>query len=115
MFEESPEGLGRISWPAKGGGATGLMRALGRQMELRVYSWLSHFAHGSVSAMQILDGKIDDPSGMMTSLVDATYTSYLTSTHAFLCFVWEPLVTPDGERCKKDFSEVEATYFIENT
>ena len=114
MFDESPDGFRQTSWCAKRGGITGLMRALERETDVRLYNMLSHFAHGSVSALQILDGRIQDPNELMAKLVDATYRSYLDSTHSFLCFVWEPLETPDGERCKSDFSEVQSIYIVQN-
>jgi len=106
MFGENPEDFRQSSWCTKKGGITGLMQLLGRKAGLRVYNMLSHFAHGSILAMQMLDGKIKDPEKMLVTLVDTTYTSYLDSSRAFVWFAWEPLTTPEGEECKSDFVKV---------
>ncbi|MGB2984525.1 MAG: DUF5677 domain-containing protein [Phycisphaerae bacterium] len=106
MFGEAPEGFKHQSWCVKKEGTTGLMRSLGRQIDVRVYNVLSHFAHGSVWAMQMLDGRIEDPEEMFATLIDSTYTRYLNSSRAFVRFVWQPLTTPEGEECKNDFVQV---------
>ena len=103
---EAPEGFKHQSWCVKKEGTTGLMRSLGRQIDVRVYNVLSHFAHGSVWAMQMLDGRIEDPEEMFATLIDSTYTRYLNSSRAFVRFVWQPLTTPEGEECKNDFVQV---------
>ncbi len=103
MFGESPEKFGRTSWCAKKGGMSGLMRSQGRKNQTRIYNMLSHFAHGSVWAMQMLDGRIKDPEESLGKLVESAYTAYLDSSRAFLWSAWEPLTTPEGEDCKNDF------------
>ncbi len=112
-FGESPEEFGRSSWCARQQGITGLMRSLERTADLRIYNILSHFAHGSVWAVQTLDGGISNPEDALGALVNGTYVKYLKSSQAFVQFVWEPLTTPEGERCKCDFNQVLAAYETE--
>ena len=71
---------------------------------------LSHFAHGSIWAMKMLDGAVTDPEQTLASMVDATYTSYLDSSQAFIWSIWEPLTTPEGETCKTGFLKVMSTH-----
>lgn len=86
------------------------MRKLGRNYELRLYAMLFHFAHGSVSALQMLDGQVADPEGTLACFVNSTYPSYLDSSCAFLGFIWAPVVTTEGEACKSEFADVMAIY-----
>ena len=106
VFDAAPEDFGRLSWHAKLGGITGLMRSLGRDYEIRVYNVLSHFAHGSVSAVEMLAGGAVNPVETLPLLVDSAYAAYLDSSQHFVRFVWEPLTTREGERCKSDFVQV---------
>lgn len=103
MFGEDPEDFRQLSWCAKFQGITGLMRKLQRTNDLRIYNMLSHFSHGSIWAMQILDGRITDPEKTLAEMVEATYNRYLSSSRSFIWFIWEPLTTPEGEKCKNDF------------
>jgi hypothetical protein len=114
-FSEDPEDLGRRSWCAKQGGVTGLMRTLGRTTDVRLYNMLSHFAHGSIWAMQTLDGNISDPEIALATLVEGTYTGYLDSSREFIWLIWEPLTTPEGERCKNDFIQVMSAHVTDTT
>ena len=109
-FGEDPEDFRRPSWCAKYQGITGLMQKLSRTNELRIYNMLSHFAHGSVWAMQMLDRSTADPEKTLATLVHSSYTSYLNSSRAFVWFLWEPVTTSEGEACKSDFIEVIATH-----
>ncbi len=114
-FGEDPEDFRRNSWCAKYQGITGLMQKLGRTTDLRLYNMLSHFAHGSIWAMETLDGKITEPEKTLATMVEGTYARYLGSSRSFIWFVWEPLATPEGEQCKNDLLEVEAAYIAEIT
>lgn len=105
-FSDEPEGVRGTSWCHKEGGITGLMNRLDRQQDRRLYSILSHFAHGSVVALQMLDGGIEDPEKYLAQSVASTFTRYLESSRAFLDFIWQPVITPEGERCKHDFNAV---------
>ncbi len=111
-FGEDPEDFRQTSWCAKFQGITGLMRKLHRTNELRIYNMLSHFAHGSIWAMQMLDGRITDPEKTLTTMVEATYTSYLSSSRSFIWFTWDPVTTPEGEKCKTDFLEVISAHML---
>lgn len=114
-YGEDPDDFGRNSWCAKYQGITGLIQKLERPADLRVYNMLSHFAHGSIWAMQILDGNITDPDKTLATMIESAYTSYLDSSHSFFWFVWEPLTTPEGEQCKNDFLEVVTAHVAETT
>lgn len=109
-FGEDPEDFRRSSWCAKYQGITGLMQKLSRTNELRIYNMLSHFAHGSIWAMQMLERSNADPEMTLATLVHSSYTSYLDSSRAFVWFLWEPLTTSEGEACKSDFVEVIAAH-----
>lgn len=109
-FGEDPEDFGRSSWCAKYQGITGLMQKLSRTNELRTYNMLSHFAHGSVWAMQMLDRSTANPEKTLATLVHSSYTSYLNSSRAFVWFLWEPVTTSEGEACKSEFIEVIAAH-----
>lgn len=111
-FGEDPEDFRHNSWCAKFQGITGLMRKLQRTNDLRIYNILSHFAHGSIWAMQMLDGRITDPEKTLATMVEAIYTSYVSSSRSFISFIWEPLTTPEGDKCKKDFVEVIAAHML---
>jgi hypothetical protein len=114
-FGEDPDNFGRNSWCAKHQGITGLIQKLNRSIDLRLYNMLSHFAHGSIWAMQTLDGRISDPDKTLATMIDAVYTRYLDSSRSFVWFVWEPLTTPEGEQCKSDLLEVAAAHIAEAT
>jgi len=114
-FGEDPDDFGRNSWCAKYQGITGLMRKLDRSIDLRLYNMLSHFAHGSVWAMQTLDGAIADPDRTLAMMIEGTYASYLNSSRSFVWSVWEPLATPEGEQCKDDFLRVAAAHIADGT
>jgi hypothetical protein len=114
-FGEDPDDFGRTSWCAKYQGITGLIQRFGRSVDLPLYNMLSHFAHGSIWAMQTLDGNISDPAKTLATMIEGAYTSYLTSSRSFVWFVWEPLTTPEGEQCKNDFLEVAAAHIAEAT
>lgn len=114
-FGEDPDDFGRNSWCAKYQGITGLIQKLDRSVDLRLYNMLSHFAHGSVWAMQTLDGNINDPDTTLGIMIEGAYTMYLGSSRSFVWFVWEPLTTPEGEQCKNDFVEVATAHLAEAT
>lgn len=114
-FGEAPEDFRRTSWCAKQGGITGLMRTLNRTIDMRLYNMLSHFAHGSIWAMQTLDGNITDPAKSLAKMIDGAYAKYLGSSREFVSFIWEPLMTAEGEQCKNDFLEVESLHVAETT
>ena len=114
-FGEDPEDFRQTSWCAKQGGITGLMRTLNRTIDLRLYNIFSHFAHGSIWAMQTLDGNITDPANTLARTIDGAYARYLGSSREFISFIWEPLMTPEGEQCKNDFLEVESLHVAETT
>jgi len=109
-FGEDPDDFGRNSWCAKYQGITGLMNKLERSIDIRLYNMLSHFAHGSILAMQTLDANIVDPDKTLATMIEGAYTSYLDSTRRFVWFAWEPLTTPEGEQCKNDFLGVAAAH-----
>lgn len=113
-FGEDPDDYRRTSWCAKQQGITGLMRTLGRTNEIRLYNMLSHFAHGSIWAMQTLDRKITDPERISTTMVESAYISYLGSSRAFISFIWEPITTPEGESCKSDFTDILSAHAAES-
>ncbi len=112
-FREEPEDFGRNSWCARYQGITGLMQKLERSNDLCIYNMLSHFAHGSVWAMQTLDGHILDPEKTLAMMVESVYTTYLKLSRSFIWFIWEPLATPEGGRCKNDFLEVLSAHIAE--
>ncbi|REJ88246.1 MAG: hypothetical protein DWQ35_19905 [Planctomycetota bacterium] len=114
-FGEDPEDFGRKSWCAKYQGITGLIRHLNRDNDERLYNILSHFAHGSVWAMQALDGNIADPDTTLATMIEGAYASYLKSSRSFIWFVWEPLTTQEGEQCKSDYLEIETSYLTQTT
>jgi hypothetical protein len=101
-FGEEPEAFGANSWNTKYGGITGLMQKLKRMNDLCLYNILSHFAHGSVWAMQALAGNIVAPEKTLATMIDSVYTTYLNSSRSFVWFIWEPLTTPQGDKCKND-------------
>ena len=110
-FGEDPDDYGRhSSWCSKFQGITGLMRKLQRTSELRVYNILSHFAHGSISAMQMLDANPEGLQRILKPIVETTYTNYLDSSRLFIGFIWEPLITPEGEKCKNQLNDVASAY-----
>jgi len=113
-FGEDPEEFGRNSWCAKHQGITGLMQKLQRPNDVRLYNILSHFAHGSVWAMQALEGSTLQPEKTLATMVEATYDRYLSSSRAFIWFIWQPLTTPEGEKCKTDFNEVHRRWLAAN-
>lgn len=113
-FNESPDNYKQTSWCAKKGGISGLMRSPEHKNKLRIYNMLSHFAHGSVWAMQMLEGRVN-PEQTLAMLVENMYTGYLDSSRAFVWFAWEPLTTPEGERCKNDFLRVMSAQIEETT
>ncbi len=112
-FGEEPDGFGRNSWCARRGGITGLIEKFGRKNDRCLYNLLSQFAHGSIWAVQTLDGRILDPVGTLAMIVNGTYARYLRSSQSFVRFAWEPLTTPEGERCKSDFVSVLQGFFGE--
>jgi hypothetical protein len=114
-FGEDPEDFRQKSWCDKHGGIVGLMRKLGRTIDVRLYNMLSHFAHGSVWAMQSLEKNIIDPQKHMEEMIGGVYSKYLGSSRRFVVFIWEPLITAEGEQCKNDFIEVEASIIHEIT
>jgi hypothetical protein len=105
-FGEEFDDFGRKSWCESYGGITGLIKKFGRTHDLPLYNMLSHFAHGSIWAMQTLDGHIQDPEKTLAMMVESVYARYLKSSRSFIWFVWEPITTPEGERCKSDFMNV---------
>ena len=109
QFGEEPDDFNLPSWCHRHRGVTGLLERFGRKYELRLYNMLSHFAHGSVSSLQALDQWSESPDISLGRIIDAVYSAYLSSSHEFLEFIWEPLVTPDGERCKHEFPQVMAS------
>jgi len=114
-FGENPDDFGRNSWCAKYQGITGLINKLDRGVDLRLYSMLSHFAHGSVWAMHTLDKSINNPDKTLATMIEGVYTAYLNSTRSYVWFVWAPLTTPEGEQCKNDFLEVATAHIAEAT
>lgn len=108
QFGEDPDAFKLPSWCHRHGGATGLLEKFDRKYEMRLYNMLSHFAHGSVSSLQALDQWSENPAISLGRIIDATYSAYLSSSYKFLEFIWGPLVTPDGERCKGEFLQVMA-------
>jgi hypothetical protein len=114
-FGEDPDDFRRNSWCAKHQGITGLIQKLDRPLDLRLYNMLSHFAHGSIWAMQILDRSTSDPDKTLATMIENVYTSYLDSSRSFVRFAWEPLTTPKGEQCKSDFLEVETAHVAKTT
>jgi hypothetical protein len=105
-FGEEPDQFRHTSWCAKRKGMTGLLRSLNRTTELRLYNMLSHFAHGSIGAMQTLEGGITDPAETLRAMTDGTFDAYLESSRRFIWFIWEPIATPDSEECKADFAQI---------
>lgn len=101
------------SWCKKAGGINNLMRKLKLDYERRLYTWYCHFAHGSVTALRMLDEQVSDAPRMLAMLVRSTYWAYLDSTDKFLDFIWRPIASPDGDRCKSSFVEVQASYLAE--
>ena len=89
------------------------MEKFGRKEDRCLYNLLSQFAHGSIWAMQTLDGCILDPVGTLAMIVNGTYARYLGSSRSFIRLIWEPLTTPEGERCKNDFVSVSLAFSAE--
>lgn len=105
-FGEDPDQFRHASWCAKRQGISGLMRSLNRTTELRLYNMLSHFAHGSIWAMQTLEGSIKDAPATLRTMTDGTFDAYTESSRRFIWFIWEPIATPDGEACKAEFAQI---------
>ncbi len=72
------------------------------------YAWWSHFAHGSVVAIESLRG-IAPTQRRLDQAMAVIYNSYLMSTSDFLDFIWGHIVTADSDRCKKEFETVMAS------
>lgn len=72
------------------------------------YAWWSHFAHGSVVAMEFLHG-IMPTQRKLDEAIGSIYSSYTLSTSEFLESVWGQIVTIDSDRCKKEFNVVMAS------
>jgi hypothetical protein len=109
-FGDSPENYAWDKWCARQGGITGILRKLNRTAELRLYSVLSHFVHGSVVAIHILNECITDPPKYVAAIVDGIYCTYLESSCNFLAFAWGPIATRESERCKEDFAKLRQVY-----
>jgi len=90
-----------VRWPC----ITGLMRALKRDRDIRLYNMLSHFAHGSISAMQLLDRRIN-PAEILGIMLLGICAKYLSSSRSFLWSMWGRVVTPESERCKHEFLRI---------
>jgi len=94
-------------WCVHADGITGLMKDFGDANEMKLYSQLSHFAHGSVIALQVLENT--NPQGcakFLDEVIKIIYLGYILSTKSFLNKAWGPIITPDSEACKNSFVQV---------
>jgi hypothetical protein len=93
-------------WCAKQGGHTGLIKKYESEDALKLYSFWSHLAHGSVMGIRILQNTPDIAAELLAKLVDVTYSGYLCVTKSFLDKTLGLIITQDSENCKKEFNEV---------
>jgi hypothetical protein len=98
----------RRSWCDDFGGMTGLMseRWLNRpNHDIRGYKLLSHYAHGSVLAMNAL-GNIENPLLALAGQIRWAYGHYLESTRNLLDYIWQAADAVDGTECKSDLKRI---------
>jgi hypothetical protein len=95
-------------WCRRVGGITNLIRKYAPQSEI-LYWQFSHFAHGSVLALQILRRMVQNDRRPV-DMVDLVYCDYLISTEGFVEQFWGPVVTSESERCKSELWDVAVAF-----
>jgi hypothetical protein len=101
------------NWCSKKGGITGLFKLLGRDKELRLYAAFSHFAHGSIIGLQLLNLQAqrslqDKPNALLKIYLGG----FMTSSNRFLGTIWGLIITPESEQCYTELKHLLKGYLL---